>query len=105
MPQRIADSDDVGPRRLGITRPKFCGESPRRLGNNLDRAVGGPAKAVAVLVNLEIQAAKLQVKVSDFIADMEQAHAHILAGGHQNIRTASRSASGRMYGDSASRVE
>jgi hypothetical protein len=53
MPQRIADSDDVGPRRVGITRPQFLGQGARRLGNNLDRAFRDPAKTVALPVDLE----------------------------------------------------
>jgi hypothetical protein len=53
MPQRIADSDDVGPRRVGITRPQLLGQGARRLGNNLDRAFRDAAKTVAPPVDLE----------------------------------------------------
>jgi hypothetical protein len=45
MPQRIADADDIGPRRVRITRPQFIRKGPRRLRNNLDRALGNAAKA------------------------------------------------------------
>jgi hypothetical protein len=47
MPQWIADGDDVGPWRVGITRPQVLGQGARGLGNNLNRAFGDPAKAVA----------------------------------------------------------
>ena len=44
MPQRIADGDDVGPWRFWITRPQLLRQGARGLGNDLDRALGDPAK-------------------------------------------------------------
>ena len=105
MAQWIADGDNVGPGCAGITRPQVLGKGARRLGNNLDRAFGRPAKAVALPLGLEGQACQLVRKAFDFIAHMKQPQARVLAGSHQKIRSASRSTSARMYGESASRVE
>src|SRR6266849_2037284 len=105
MPQWITDGDDVGPRRVGITRPQVRGKGTRRLRNDLDRAFGNPAKAVTFPVGLEAQARQLLRKAFDFVAHMKQPQARAFAGGHQKIRTASRSTSARIYGESASRVE
>jgi hypothetical protein len=65
MPQRVADADDVGPGRVGITRSQFFRKRPRRLGNNLDCALGNAAKAVALPVGLEVQAGQLLRKAFD----------------------------------------
>jgi hypothetical protein len=53
VPQRIADSDNIRPRRVGITRPQFLRQGARRFGNNLDRAFRDAAKTVALPIDLE----------------------------------------------------
>jgi hypothetical protein len=65
MPQRIADRDDISPRRFGITPAQFLRKGPRRLRNNLDRALGNAAKAVALPVGLEAQACQFSRKAFD----------------------------------------
>jgi hypothetical protein len=88
-----------------MARPQILRQSARRLGNNLDRALGDPAKAVPFPVGLKAEPRQFQRKAFDFVAHMKQPQAWALAGSHQKIRSASRSMSARMYGESASRVE
>jgi hypothetical protein len=88
-----------------MARPQLFGKCARRLGNNLDRAFGNSAKAVTLPIGPEAEAGQFVREAIDFIAHMKQPQPRALAGSHQKIRSASRSTSARMYGESASRVE
>lgn len=88
-----------------MTGVSLIRQSARRLGNDLDRALRCAAQAVTFAVSFKAEARQLPREAFDLIAHTKQPQARTLAGSHQKIRSASRSTSARIYGESASRVE
>ena len=70
----------VGQGRFGVTLAQVFRQSARRLGNDLDRSFGYPAKPVALAIFFEAETGHLFRKAFDLIAHMEQPQTPAFAG-------------------------
>ena len=96
MPQDVVDSDNGGPRRIGIFGEVIRRQRFRGFRNDLHGAFHRAAMQLAILVLHERKAPNDHSDALDLIANVKQTGAGALAGNHQKIHTASRSTSLRM---------
>jgi len=105
VPQYVADPDNRAPRSIGVFGQEVLGQRLRGFRYDLHGAFHRAAMHIAALVMRERKAANNHGDALDLISNMKQTGAGAQAGGHQKIRTASRSTSPTMSGDKPVRVE